>query len=144
MPRCAGCCAPCSIQYLPDLDVLCALLYNQQMNSYGKYKIKFLCYYEPMDKIWGWLLPSQQEPMQPTYSSGWHSPQTAYAFWAVTGKTIRVNTHAYYRKGDMHGLERRKIGNKYVEMPVDELLERWPQFWEQLEQAIIFHKLSEG
>jgi hypothetical protein len=44
----------------------------------------------------------------------------------------------------MHGLERRKIGNKYSEMAVDDLLARWPQFWEQLEQAIVFHKLSEG
>lgn len=114
------------------------------MSTLDRYPVKFLCYYEPMDKIWGWVLPSRPEPMKPAYSSGWHTPQTAYAFWAVMSKTISVNSHAYWRKGDMRGLEKRKITNKYSELAVEDLLARWPTFGDELEQAIIFRKLSEG
>ena len=74
----------------------------------------------------------------------WRNPQIAYAFWAVVGKTISIKSHAYYNKGSMHALERRKINNKYVDMPEELILERWPAFVEQLEQALIFHKLREG
>ena len=145
MPRTVGSCAPASTHTKADLDVVHVLLYTQQMNIPDKYPIKFLCHYEPMDKIWGWILPphTADDPVL-SYSSSWREPHTAYAFWAVVGKTITVKTHHYHNKGSMHGLEKRKIANKYVEMPVDDLLTRWPTFWEQLEQAIIFHKLSEG
>jgi hypothetical protein len=117
------------------------------MSIQDKYPVKFICHYEPMDKLWGWILPPQYDkalPQTSSYSSTQREPHVAYAFWAVVGKTITVTSHHYYNKGSMHGLEKRKITNKYVEMPVDSVLERWPTFWEQLEQAIIFHKLSEG
>jgi len=115
------------------------------MRIQDKYPLKFLCHYETMDKVWGWILPPQQDILKPNpYGSSPYKPRTAYAFWAVVGKTIRVNRHDYWSKGNMSGLEKRKIANKYSEMAVDDLLARWPTFWEQLEQAIVFHKLSEG
>lgn len=129
---------------MPDLDAASCVLYNQQMSTLDRYPVKFLCYYEPMDKIWGWVLPPQKEKPHSPYSSAWREPQLCYAFWAVMNKSISINTHHYHNKGSMHGLERRKITNKYVEIPVETLLERWPNFGDQLEQAIIFHKLSEG
>lgn len=144
MPRTVGSCAPASTHIRADLDVVWVLLYNQHMSIQDKYPIKFLCHYEPMDKVWGWILPPQPESPKNLYSSDWRGPHVSYAFWAVVGKTITVKTHSYYNKGSMHGLEKRKITNKYVEIPVDEMLQRWPGFWDQLEQAIIFHKLSEG
>ena len=145
MPRTVGSCAPASTHTKADLDLIPAVLYNQHMSIPDRYPVKFICHYEPMDKVWGWILPPQYDkPLPNAYSSSWREPHTAYAFWAVVGKTITVKTHHYHNKGSMHGLEKRKIANKYVEMPVDDLLIRWPTFWEQLEQAIIFHKLSEG
>jgi hypothetical protein len=122
------------------------VLYNQHMSIQERYPIKFICHYDAMDKVWGWILPPQYDDTKsPTYYGGArYQPKTAYAFWAVVGKIITVKTHQYYNKGSMHGLEKRKIANKYVEIPVEDLLARWPQFWEQLEQAVIFHKLSEG
>ena len=145
MPRTVGSCAPASTHTKADLDAAAAVLYNQHMSIQEHYPLKFLCHYDAMDKVWGWILPPQYDkPLVNPYSSAWREPHTAYAFWAVVGKIITVKTHQYYNKGSMHGLEKRKIANKYVEIPVDDLLARWPQFWEQLEQAIIFHKLSEG
>jgi hypothetical protein len=117
------------------------------MSIPDNYPVKFICHYEPMDKVWGWILPPQYDkalPRYSPYSSTGREPHVAYAFWAVMGKAITVKTHQYYNKGSMHGLEKRKIANKYEEIAVDNLLARWPTFWEQLEQAIIFHKLSEG
>jgi hypothetical protein len=117
------------------------------MSISDRYPVKFICHYEPMDKVWGWTLPPQYDkalPLQSPYSSRPQEPHIAYAFWAVVGKTISVKSHRYYNRGSLRGLELRKLANKYVEMPGDALLERWPMFWEQLEQALIFHKLSEG
>lgn len=114
------------------------------MSADSKYLVNFLCYYEPMDKIWGWILPPQYNKTLINQHHSWRNPQIAYAFWAVVGKTISIKSHAYYNKGSMHALERRKINNKYVDMPEELILERWPAFVEQLEQALIFHKLREG
>ena len=112
--------------------------------SIDKYPIKFICHYDPMDKIWGWVLPPQNESQLARSGSSWRTPQAAYAFWGVMGKTITIKSHMYHNRGSMHALERRKITNKYEEMTIEALLERWPTFWEQLEQSMVFHKLSEG
>ena len=117
------------------------------MSADSKYLINYLCYYEPMDKIWGWLQPNVPTPVNRDRSgygiSDWRSPKKAYAFWGVTGKTVSIKEHHIHNKGSMHPLELRKIANKYEVMTSDALLERWPLFWDQLEQAMIFHRLRE-
>ena len=148
MPRTVGNCAQASIVIRADLDGDCSVLYNWHMSADSKYLINYLCYYEPMDKIWGWLQPDVPAPVyqdRRSYSSAsYRGPKKAYAFWGVIGKTVSIKEHHIHNKGNMHPFELRKIANKYEVMTPEALLERWPLFWEQLEQAIIFHKLSEG
>ena len=52
----------------------------------NNYEIKHVSYYEPGNKIWGWMAPTAASNIK-------NHTQIAYAFWAIVGKTVSLNKH---------------------------------------------------
>ena len=100
-------------------------------------RIGYLCYYAPLHKIWGWLGPS------PVPVTALREPRAAHAFYGVVGKTLTVVPHAWHNRGSMHALERKKIKHKYSVITINDLTEIWPNFAHCLDQAMLFHMLTE-
>ena len=107
------------------------------MESDQRFKLHFVARYEPTNKVWGWMTISDD------------ISHSAYAFWAVIGKTISFKKHRIYgyRGTDyriMNGLEVAKLENKYVKMTEEELLELWPDFKEAMSNRYTFMQLANG
>ena len=84
------------------------------------YEIKQVMYYEPGNKVWGWMVPTAGNNMR-------DKNHVAFAFWAVVGKSISVNKHNSWKPSiHMDVIAKKKIANKYVELPVDEFVKMWP------------------
>lgn len=106
------------------------------MQAEQGFNIHFLAYYEPTNKIWGWMT-----------TTGTSNTKHAYAFWSVVGKTISFKRHqiySMYGKGWMKGLETGKLDNKYVEITQEDLLSMWPDFMESLGYRFTYMQLSNG
>ncbi len=102
------------------------------------YEIKQVMYYEPGNKIWGWMVPTNGNNMK-------QFQHTAFAFWAVVGKSISVNKHNSWKPSiHMEGLVKKKSQNKYVEITTEQLREMWPNVDDAIEQKMLFMMLSDG
>ena len=99
-------------------------------------ELRFIARYEPSNKVWGWYTDLVDvDGVKRRY---------AFAFWAVIGKTISIKRHPLWGRSNLRDLEKQKITNKYFEITEAELLERWPSFWDDLEQRLLFVSLSDG
>lgn len=107
------------------------------------HEIAFLAYYEPSHKIWGWLAPRHRNDRR---SNPWLSdtrrPMEIIAFWAVIGRTITVKRHLW--RSNLNQVKTKKLAGKYVEMSTERLLELWPTFVEDMDQRLLFLRLSDG
>jgi len=104
----------------------------------ANYEIKQVMYYEPGNKIWGWMVPTSGTNVR-------NYQQVAFAFWAIVGKTISVNKHSSWKPSiQMDVLAKKKAQNQYVEITADQLKSMWPNIDEAIEQKMLFMMLSDG
>lgn len=102
------------------------------------YEIKQVMYYEPANKVWGWMVPTNGNNVK-------DFQHVAFAFWAVMGKSISVNKHRGWKPSlHMDAIAKKKINNKYVELPVNEFVKMWPEVNDAIEQKMLFMMLSDG
>lgn len=105
-----------------------------------RFELRWICYYEPENKLWGWFLDSQSENKN-NLTRRW-GIRDCYCFWAVCGKTISLNKHVMLPH-NMDKLQDKKLANKYLEISETDLLAMWPSFHEDLHNRFIFASLSE-
>jgi hypothetical protein len=102
------------------------------------YEIKHVSYYEPGNKIWGWMTPTADSKIK-------NYEQVAYAFWAVVGKTVSLNKHTGWKPAiQMTQLEKKKADNKYVQLTEEQITAMWPDLHDAIEQRMLFMTLSDG
>lgn len=102
------------------------------------YEIKHVSYYEPGNKIWGWMVPTADSKIK-------NFEQVAYAFWAVVGKTVSLNKHIGWKPAiQMTQLEKKKADNKYVQLTEEQIAAMWPDLHDAIEQRMLFMTLSDG
>lgn len=106
----------------------------------NKFEIRWIGYYEPDQKIWGWFINTSENNPNP-HVRNW-GLRNCYCFWAVCGKTISINKHVMLPH-NMDGLQNKKLANKYQQISEDKLLEMWPSFHGDLHDKFIFASLSE-
>ena len=95
-------------------------------------------YNEATNKVWGWMVPAAGNPMQ-------NKQHTAFAFWAVVGKSISVNKHSGWKPSlHMDAIAKKKVQNQYTEIPVGQLETMWPDIHDAIEQKMLFMQLSDG
>lgn len=105
-----------------------------------KFELRWVCYYEPEHKLWGWFI-NPKELSSNEQLNRW-GMKNCYCFWAVCGKTISLNKHLSLTH-NMDRLQDKKLANKYQRISEDELIAMWPSFHEDLQNRFIFAKLSE-
>ena len=108
-----------------------------------RYDIKWMgrCQYGTDDKIWGWF--AYNDNQSPEHKDLLRNNTKFFYFWAHTGKTIQFKRHEGWYTSPDHAVKAKK-SNKYVEMKADDLLEFWPQFYEDLDRYFIFFMLQSG
>ena len=100
------------------------------MSFFDDNELIFISHYEPSNKIWGWFRSTRKE----------RKPMDLHAFWAVVGKTITVKRHHW--RSNMNHVRDKKLAGKYVEISTERLAELWPSFREDLEQQLLFMRLT--
>jgi hypothetical protein len=105
-----------------------------------RFELRWVCYYEPEKKLWGWFLDKQS--VDKSRGLNQWGIRDCYCFWAVCGKTISLNKHVIQPR-NMDKLQYRKLANKYQEISQEDLLSMWPSFHEDLHNRFIFASLSE-
>ena len=109
--------------------------------DHKRYEIKWLgrCQYGTDDKVWGWFNYNDTQSTEQTNLRV--APR--YYFWAHLGKTVQFKRHeGYYAQPDT--VVKAKKAAKYQEIPVKDLVEIWPTFYEDLDRHFIFFMLQMG
>ena len=96
------------------------------------------CTYDTSDKIWGWFF--YNDPTQSSRIERRATPNHCYVFYAATGKTPSFKRHVYGSL-NMKKLQRQKIDRKYKQISTKELIDLWPNLYEDLNNKFIFHLL---
>jgi len=101
-----------------------------------RFNIRWVGHCEHNDKLWGWFTDLNQEV--PKYKVA-----TRYCFWGTRGKGLSMNSHPNSFGHSMTDIISRKKSNGYSAIEVNDLLNMWPTFYEDLERKFIWMKLSE-
>lgn len=101
-----------------------------------KFELRWIGYCEANNKVWGWLV----DPKSPGANNK-YAAKECYCFWSVVGKTISMNKH-HYRTWEMEALEKKKVGNKYLQITEEQLMEMWPTFWGDFHNRFVFATLA--
>jgi hypothetical protein len=122
--------------------------------SHDRYDIHWVgrCHFDDNgvdhDKVWGWFFykdSSSSEPVITKSKSRFHKsfPDHCYVFWARRGKTPNFKKHTY-NEWNIRSLVNKKLERKYVQITNDELLELWPNLYEDFDNKFIMHILAEN
>lgn len=91
-------------------------------------------YCSHFNKVWGWFEHCDN-----------NKKRTMYCFWVMNlKKTIKFREYSRYTGANqLAKIKDKKIKNQYVEISVDDLVAKWPNFFGDLENSFIFEKLRE-
>lgn len=104
------------------------------------YELQTVLYLPVYQKLWGVVYTyTQSHKTIPGVTNILH--RKIYCWWAVVGKNICIKQH-----GSLNNLKlfehKKKEQNHYQHITEQELLDMWPDFYEQLERRIIFEVLA--
>lgn len=88
---------------------------------------------EHFDKMWGYLSVDTLKT--------WNNKQH-WVWWANTGKTISLKQETFFQK--IRKTESIKQKNNYQFITQEQLLEKWPNIVEQLDNRLLYEILSNG
>lgn len=109
------------------------------MDTVRQYDLKHIACLPEANKLWGWLvLPDWQDLGHGRLTYYRH----AWCWWAEAGKSITVKRHLFNR-GYMRHLEAKKVRNGYAPITKAELVLKWPDFDEALDNKMIFELLRQ-
>lgn len=100
--------------------------------SEHRFKLVKQMYLEHFDKLWGYVtleVPGDRRLYR--YKRKW-------AWWATTGKTINLKQLDH----NFRNVEASKAKNGYVDITEEELLNKWPNFKEDLDSRLLYEILS--
>lgn len=106
--------------------------------SKNRYDIKWIGHFNhgTSDKIWGWFYFNGSDTAIKI------KPEYCYVFWARTGKTPSFKKHQNSSRR-MRLLEDVKLRGKYKKITEEDLLQLWPNFFEDIDKKFIFHILAD-
>jgi hypothetical protein len=101
------------------------------------YKLEKTLYLPAKDKLWGIIVSPTDMKSNRMYSFYSHF----WCWWANPGKNLSIQKHKF-NTTSIEVLNSKKIRNGYNPIDKEQLLEMWPDFFEQLHHKIIFEVLS--
>lgn len=88
---------------------------------------------EYFDKLWGYVSVDSRNT--------WNN-KTHWVWWANTGKTISLRPSLFFQK--IRQTESIKQTHGYQFITEEQLLEKWPNIQEQLDNRLLYEMLSNG
>lgn len=108
---------------------------------HNKFDIRWAGHYAPGNKVWGWFVDTEKAAAAQAANRYWNNRES-YCFWAVVGKTISLNKHTG-GVWSVEQLEKKKLANQYQQITTEQLLDMWPDFYQDMHNRYIFATLSD-